>query len=68
MKNEKCPLCGKKMIQKKGSVRFPTKDGKVTVPDISYSQCTSCREKVFSQEAQKVIEQIVYGKIKRSVA
>jgi len=67
MKNGQCPACGKKTVQKHGDVTFPTKPGKVTVSDLTYQECTSCKEKVFSQDAQEKIERTVYGEKRKRV-
>lgn len=61
VKNGQCPVCGKKTAQKSSDVAFPTKSGKVTVSDLTYQECSSCKEKVFSQDAQEKIERAVYG-------
>lgn len=67
MKNGQCPVCGKKTVQKHGDVTFPAKAGKVTVSNLSYEECSSCKEKVFSQDAQEKIERTVYGEKRRRV-
>jgi len=68
MKNDRCPVCGKNLEWKRGSVIFPAKAKKVAVDNLRYQECVACHEKVFSQEAQEKIEKTVYGQKREHVA
>ena len=63
-----CPLCGSKLLDKKGDVLFPLKRRTITVKNIEYLECASCHEKLFGHETQRIIENTAYRRTKKSAA
>ncbi len=53
----KCINCNIELNIKKGAVKYYTKTlGEVSVPDLNYYECSSCKDKIFTpEESDKAI-------------
>lgn len=56
-----CYKCGKPMKEVRSNFTFPTPVGNVDIADVSYRQCESCGEIIFSLEEAKFIEKCCHA-------
>jgi YgiT-type zinc finger domain-containing protein len=67
-KSQKCPMCNTKLQTKSGTVVFPVKNKKISVKGLKYLECPTCHEKLFSHDAQQIIQAAFHPPKKRKVA
>jgi YgiT-type zinc finger domain-containing protein len=54
-----CPICGSRKVERvHDTVKFPTKSGVLTVPDLDFDVCRNCGESFFDHTASQKIDAI----------
>ena len=54
-----CPICGSRKVERvHDTVKFPSKSGELTVPDVDFDVCRNCGESFFDHAASKKIDAV----------
>ncbi len=60
-----CPTCGSKSIKSvKGIIKRCVQRKDINIPNVTYWHCSECKEKIFSPDTMKSMEDFIRKKIK----